>query len=116
MRSCLVNSYMIKFIFSGRFTKAVGQRNLRQFVKFSTVVRNIDYDKNTQRFSVTVHNLPEDRMYEETNFTHLVVATGIFTVPSFPDIPGSERFKGRILQVHDFRQASEFADKTVLIV
>lgn len=100
----------------GRFTKAVGKRDLRKFVKFSTAVRKIDYDKNTQRFSVTVHNLPEDRMYEETNFTHLVVATGIFSVPSFPEIPGSEKFKGRILHVHDFRQASEFANKTVLVV
>ena len=96
--------------------KSVGNKDLRQFVKFSTVVRKVDYNQNTQRFSVTVHNLPENRMYEDTNVTHIIVATGIFSVPSLPEIPGSKQFKGRIMHSHDFRHASEFAGRTVLII
>lgn len=45
-----------------------------------------------------------------------MVASGHFSTPNVPSFPGFERFSGRILHAHDFRDALEFAGKDVLIV
>ena len=44
------------------------------------------------------------------------MATGHFSVPNVPHYPGFERFLGRILHAHDFRDAIEFSGKDILIV
>ena len=93
-----------------------GKRDLNRYISFSTIVSKVDYNKDEQRFSITVHNLAEDRTYEENGFTHIIVATGIFSVPRFPIISGAEKFKGRILHSRDFREASEFSGKNILIL
>jgi cation diffusion facilitator CzcD-associated flavoprotein CzcO len=46
----------------------------------------------------------------------LINATGTWSSPYIPDIPGRELFRGRQLHTHDFRTADEFAGKHVLIV
>ena len=37
-------------------------------------------------------------------------------VPHIPDFPGIERFPGRVLHAHDFRDKSEFSGKTLLLI
>ncbi|KAK7745086.1 hypothetical protein SLS53_003321 [Cytospora paraplurivora] len=53
-------------------------------------------------------------------FDALVVATGHYNVPWFPDIPGlleyDERFPGRILHSKHFRSADKFKGKRVIVV
>ncbi|MEG1343760.1 MAG: NAD(P)/FAD-dependent oxidoreductase, partial [Pseudomonas sp.] len=49
-------------------------------------------------------------------FDYVVVASGHFSTPHVPDFAGFERFSGRILHAHDFRDALEFKGKDVLIV
>ena len=46
----------------------------------------------------------------------LVNATGTWETPYVPDYPGRELFKGRQLHTQDYRTATEFAGKHVLIV
>ena len=93
-----------------------GNLDLQQFVKYSTVVRRVEYNENKKEFSVTVCNLPEDHIYVEAGFSHIIVAAGIYSVPYFPIIPGVEKFKGRILHSRDFREASDFKEKKILIL
>ena len=90
--------------------------DLQRFVKYSTVVRNVEYNQDKKEFSVKVHNLPEDHTYQEVGFSHIIVAAGIFSVPYFPTLPGIEKFKGRILHSRDFREATDFNGKKVLIL
>ena len=90
--------------------------DLGRFVKFSTVVRRVDYNSSSKRFNVTVHSLEDDKVYEEGGFSYVIVAVGIFTVPYFPTIPGIEEFTGRILHSRDFREAADFKDKKILIL
>ena len=95
----------------GRVEKA----GVRDQIRFSTAVRQIEYNEDQQNFSVTVHSLPEDRMYTE-EFDQVVVASGHFSTPNVPQFEGLETFNGRVMHAHDFRDALEFKDKDILII
>lgn len=96
--------------------KRGGQRDLLQVIKFSTVVRGIKYNSNTERFTATVHDLQTDHIYDVTDFTHVIVAVGMFSVPYLPTLSGIEHFTGRILHSRDFRQPADFKGKNILII
>jgi trimethylamine monooxygenase len=95
----------------GRVLKA----GVRDWIRFSTVVRNVEYDQVAGDFTVTVHDLANDHVYKE-RFDHVIVASGHFSTPNVPEFEGFDTFNGRIVHAHDFRDAREFADRDVLIV
>jgi len=95
----------------GRVKKA----GVRDWIRFSTTVRMVNYNTDKGNFTVTVHDLKNDRMYSE-EFDHVVVASGHFSVPNVPEYPGFDKFNGRVLHAHDFRDAREFAGKDILIM
>lgn len=95
----------------GRVKKA----GVRDWIRFSTVVRNVDYDASVGDFTVTVHDLAHDRVYKE-RFDHVIVASGHFSTPNVPEYEGFSTFNGRIVHAHDFRDAREFAGKDILIL
>ncbi len=95
----------------GRVKKA----GVRDWIRFNTAVRQVSFDESRGLFDVTVNNLPEARQYTE-QFDHVIVATGHFSTPNVPEFEGFDRFPGRILHAHDFRDATEFKDKDVLII
>jgi len=95
----------------GRVNKA----GVRHMIRFSTPVRNVEYDNATGRFTVTVHDMTRDSVYKE-EFDHVIVASGHFSTPNAPEFPGFDSFNGRVLHAHDFRDAREFTDKDVLII
>ena len=93
----------------------VEKSKVRDQIRFRTPVRNVSYDDVTGQFTVTAHDLKVGTVSSE-EFDYVVVATGHFSVPNVPHYPGFEKFLGRILHAHDFRDAVEFADKDILIV
>jgi len=95
----------------GRVKKA----GVRDWIRFETVVRMVTWDENTRKFTVTVQDLPKDHTYSE-EFDHVIVASGHFSTPNVPEFPGFDRFNGRILHAHDFRDACEFKGKDLLLV
>lgn len=46
----------------------------------------------------------------------VVVATGIIASPRLPDIPGRERFRGRVMHSVEYRRPAGFARRSVLVV
>ena len=60
-------------------------------------------------------NLETDDTSKEA-FDYVIVATGIFNVPNVPDFPGIETFEGRVLHVHNFRDATEFKGQRLLVI
>ena len=46
----------------------------------------------------------------------MVCASGHFSTPNVPYFPGVEKFPGRVMHAHDFRDALEFAGKRVLLI
>ncbi|MGQ3673768.1 NAD(P)-binding domain-containing protein [Xanthobacter sp. TB0136] len=95
----------------GRVLKA----GVRDMIRFSTVVRYVEYDRDAKDFTVTVHDLAQDRVYKE-RFDHVIVASGHFSTPNVPEYEGFESFSGRIVHAHDFRDAREFEGRDVLLM
>jgi trimethylamine monooxygenase len=95
----------------GRVLKA----DVRKWIRFSSVIRWVEYLPETEEFEVTVHDMTEDRVYKE-RFDHVICASGHFSSPNVPEYPGFDQFNGRIVHAHDFRDAREFEGKDVLVV
>jgi trimethylamine monooxygenase len=93
----------------------VKKGNLRRFIRFRSPVRDVTYDDATGKFTVTARDLANDHVYSE-EFDYVVVASGHFSTPNVPEFPGLDKFPGRVLHAHDFRDAAEFAGKTVLCI
>jgi trimethylamine monooxygenase len=58
----------------------------------------------------------KNRATTAEEFDHVVVASGHFSTPNVPYFEGVEKFPGRVMHAHDFRDAQEFAGKNLLIV
>jgi len=95
----------------GRVKKA----RVRDWIRFSTVVRWVEYSNETGRFTITLHDHKKDYVYTE-EFDNVIVASGHFSTPNIPYYEGFESFNGRLLHAHDFRDAREFAGKDILVM
>ena len=84
-------------------------------MRYSTAVRRVEYNKDTDDFTVISKNLKEDKENTE-RFTHVVVASGLFTVPKTPEIPGMDNFKGRVVHAKEVRHIDEFKNQQVLVI
>ncbi len=93
----------------GRVKKA----GVRDWIRFETAVKDVTYDGD--KFTVTVKDLPSDTHYSE-EFDYVVCATGHFSTPNVPQFDGFDKFPGRVLHAHDFRDAVEFKDQNLLII
>lgn len=91
------------------------KENLERYVRFSTAVRHVEHIEATDTFQVRTQDLLADQELTE-EFDYVIVCTGHFSVPNMPFFAGLDRFPGRILHSHDFREAREFTEKDVLIV
>lgn len=93
----------------GRVEKA----GVRDWIKFSHAVKNVTFSDG--HFHVTVKDLPNDSVNTET-FDHVIVCSGHFSTPNVPHFDGFDKFPGRVLHAHDFRDAVEFKDQDILII
>ena len=91
----------------------IKKTEVRDWIKFSTAVKNVE--QSDDGFTVTTCDLTTSK----TNvgyFDHVIVCSGHFSTPNMPSFDGFERFPGRILHAHDFRDATEFQGKNVLLI
>ena len=95
----------------GRLSKT----RFREKIKFNTIVRDVRYRERDCKFSVIARDATTDTETVEV-FENVVVASGHFSTPNSPYYEGFEKFNGRILHAHDFRDAREFVDKNILIL
>jgi trimethylamine monooxygenase len=95
----------------GRVEKA----DVRKWVRFNTPVRMVTYSDATGKFTVTAHDRSSDVVYSE-EFDNVVVASGHFSTPNVPHFEGIEKFAGRVMHSHDFRDALEFKGKDILLI
>ena len=112
---CQIGSYPPRAVLWDYIKGRVEKAGVRDWIRFSTSVRQVTYSEKTNTFTVTVHDLLNDRSYSE-QFDYLVVANGHFSTPNVPNFEGFNSFNGRVLHAHDFRDALEFAGKDILII
>ncbi|OZC08567.1 Flavin-binding monooxygenase-like protein [Onchocerca flexuosa] len=49
-------------------------------------------------------------------FDYVMICTGHHGIPQYPQIPGTEKFKGRILHSHEYRDYQGFEGKDIFII
>lgn len=96
---------------AGRLAKT----RVRDLIRFRTAVRWVEFDEKREVFRVTSEHLPTGRSTTE-EFDRVVVASGHFSFPNVPQLPGIETFPGSIAHAHDFRGAEALAGRDVLVV
>ena len=90
--------------------------DLRKYITFKTAVRNVTYNKDSDTFGVVIEDFDKKTLLPIQTFDYVIVAIGHYSVPFTPYYPGVERFPGRVMHSHDFRDACEFAGKRLLVV
>ncbi len=95
----------------GRVEKA----GVRDWVKFNHPVRWVEHHEKDDNFTVVAYDVKNDKQTSE-KFDHVIVATGHFSTPNVPHFDGLDKFEGRVLHAHDFRDALEFKDRDVMVV
>ena len=110
-----IASYPPREVLFDYITGRAKQSGARDWIRFHSPVRRVDYDAGSGRFTVTAHDLANDEESSES-FDHVIVATGHFSTPNVPHFDGLDGFNGRVMHAHDFRDAVEFRDKDILIV
>jgi cation diffusion facilitator CzcD-associated flavoprotein CzcO len=95
----------------GRMVKA----GVRPWVRFCTPVRHCEFSEVTQKFTLTSLDLKTDVQTVE-EFDNVICCSGHFSTPHTPYFEGMERFGGRVLHAHDFRDAAHFAGQDVMVV
>lgn len=110
-----IGSYPPRAVLFDYIEGRVKKAGVRDWIRFCSTIRMVRYNKDKGNFTVTVHDLKKDSMYDE-DFDNVVVASGHFSVPNVPEYPGFAKFNGRVLHAHDFRDAREFTGKDLLIM
>jgi trimethylamine monooxygenase len=110
-----IPSYPPRAVLHDYIVGRVKRDGLRDYIKFSTAVRWVSFDDATQKFTVRVEDL-EGTTFSESEFDYVINASGHFSTPNVPAFPGFDKFPGRVMHSHDFRDAVEMAGKDVLVV
>ncbi|XP_058793279.1 senecionine N-oxygenase-like [Phymastichus coffea] len=88
--------------------------NLRQYIKFNTLVERISQLPD-EKWRIETRNLNLNKIEVHT-CDAVMVCDGHFTKPNVPSIPGIDTFPGRTLHSHTYRRPEEFAGKTVVVL
>ena len=110
-----IASYPPREVLADYIKGRVEKAGVRDWCRFRHPVRNVQYHKDSDNFTVTAHDLVNDKSVKET-FDYVIVANGHFSTPHVPYFDGMDKFGGRVLHAHDFRDALEFKGKDVMVV
>jgi trimethylamine monooxygenase len=110
-----IPSYPPRAVLHDYIVGRVERSGVRPYIRFETTVRWVDYDESTRKYTVRAHDLNAD-VYSEEEFDYVINASGHFSTPHVPFFDGFDKFPGRVLHSHDFRDAVEFAGKDIVVV
>lgn len=110
-----ISSYPPREVLFDYIQGRIQKSNAREFIRFNTIARWVDYLEDKQQFRVIFDDLEKNRTFEE-HFDYLVVGTGHFSTPNLPYFKGIDDFPGTVMHAHDFRGADQFKDKKLLLV
>lgn len=110
-----ISSYPPRPVLFDYIQGRIKKSNAKNYIRFNTTVRWVQYLEDTNQFKVVLDNLKENETYEEI-FDFLVVASGHFSTPNMPYFKGIENFPGAVMHAHDFRGADQFKDQDLLLI
>ncbi len=80
----------------------------------STALAAGDYDDKRKRWNVTLKR--SDGSERIMHPRHLIFATGVSSIPYTPDLPGLDDFNGAVVHSGDFKHATHWKDRKVLVL
>ena len=93
------------------FNHVVDQFDLRRHMQFGAAVTSAEFDESSGTWNVTTRDGTEIRT------RYLIAATGVLSVPFYPDVPGRQDFRG--MSIHTGRWPStpvDVAGKRVAVI
>ncbi|KAL4715975.1 hypothetical protein ACJJTC_013275 [Scirpophaga incertulas] len=81
--------------------------------KFQSYITSIKWDKNHWNVTYTKVDSKENRT-EECDF--VVVSNGVFSAPVWPKFEGQDRFNGKMIHSHDYKDPEDYRNHRVLVV
>jgi trimethylamine monooxygenase len=105
--SCFLPSYLPRALIYDYSTGRAKAGNIREFIRFNTAVRHVDFDDNKNEFNVDIEDFNSGSM-ECIKFDRVIVATSHYHAPNMININGVDQFSGRVLHSHEFCGADEF--------
>ena len=91
---------------------------LKKYIKFQYRVDRIqkadNFEENGQ-WIVTVTNLANGKV-ERSKFDFAMICNGHLHEPNIPHFKGLDKFKGRVLHTHDYRDFRGYEGKKILVV
>ena len=110
-----ISSYPPREVLFDYIQGRINKSNARDYIKFSTVARWVDYIEDKKQFRVVFDDLKKNETFEEF-FDYLVVGTGHFSTPNMPYFEGIDNFPGAVMHAHDFRGADQFIGQKLLLI
>ncbi|MGN5953018.1 NAD(P)-binding domain-containing protein [Sphingobacterium lactis] len=110
-----ISSYPPREVLFDYIQGRINKSNAREYIKFSTVARWVDYIEDKKQFRVVFDDLKKNETFEEF-FDYLVVGTGHFSTPNMPYFEGIDNFPGAVMHAHDFRGADQFIGQKLLLI
>jgi trimethylamine monooxygenase len=112
---CYLPSFLPRSLMYDYITNRAKANNLRQFIRFNTAVRHVDFDDKKNEFNVDVEDLNTGST-ECIHFDRVIVSSGHYHMPNMISVDGVDQFPGRVLHAHDFCGVDEFVDCNLLLV
>ncbi len=72
-----------------------------------------NYDERAGRWTV---ELKRDGAKRTMRPKHLILATGVSTIPRKPELPGLKHFRGRVVHSHEYDEATSWAGRDAIVV
>src|SRR6185437_7520426 len=78
-----------------------------------TELVSASYDDKRKHWTVT---LKRDGATRVVHPRHIVFATGVSSIPSYPDVPGLKDFAGHVVHTGDFKHAEQWKGRKALVL
>lgn len=90
------------------------EENLKR-VRLETAVRHIRWLDDEKKFEVTATNLREKKDTRE-KYDYVFNCAGHYNRPNMIFWPGFDKYGGRLMHSHDFRDAAQFKGQTIMTI
>ncbi|KAF9893503.1 hypothetical protein FE257_010815 [Aspergillus nanangensis] len=97
------------------FASVVDQYDIRPHVQFHSAVKLAEYEPETATWKVVIENQKTGRRFHK-RCRILVSAVGALSVPRGCDIPGADKFTGRLFHSAQWDHSFDYTDKNVVCV
>lgn len=97
------------------FISYAERNQILEHISFNSEVISVERKLKQNKFfyMVTVRKEGKITLHE---YEYLVAASGIFSVPHIPDIPGLKNFKGNYIHSRYYRSGQSYKGKRVLVI